>query len=182
MPEGERYDGYIQLENGVGMVRLLKDEVTEEMKELVENKKLPSLPNRKVTIATGEISYPFMCRLSQKIMGVFPQIQIQVVPIINDFFGNTIKVTGLITGQDLIRQLGEKQKEGYDLGECILISASMFRTDEKVFLDDVTQEQAEAELGVRLCPVDSSGKDLINAVCHPDYRMDRINDGFVYVS
>lgn len=74
-----------------------------------------------------------------------------------------------------------EKKEGLDLGETLILSANMFRTGEKVFLDDMTQEQAEANLGVRICPVDSARKDFIQAVCDRNYHMDRVNDALGYV-
>lgn len=105
-----------------------------------------------------------------------------MVSIKNKFFGETITVTGLITGQDLTEQLSGMQEDGFEIGDALLVSSHMFRTGERVFLDDMTQEEAESRLAVRLCPVDSSGADFVDAILDKDYAMERINDEFVYLA
>lgn len=136
---------------------------------------------RKVTIATGVMVAETIRRLADSVMEVFPNIQVQVVPIRNHFFGESITVTGLITGQDLVGQLQEMQREGFEIGDALLVSSNMFRTGEKVFLDDMTQDMAEERLHVRLCPVDAPGADFVEAIINRDYAMGRVNDKFVYV-
>lgn len=178
MPEAGRYDGYLQLENGVGMVRLLTEEVQETLC-LLEGR--TQRIERKVTIATGIIAAKVITGLAEKVMEAFPELQVQVVPIRNKFFGETITVTGLITGQDLAGQLREMKEGGFDIGEALLVSANMFRTGERVFLDDMTQEEAETALGVRIIPVDSSGEDFVHALIDREYIMRRVNDRFVYL-
>lgn len=133
LPEADRYDGYPQWENGVGMVRSLIDEVTEELQALQNNTATDKTLKRKLTIATGKMSLPTIVRLSRDISNVFPNINVQVVPIVNHFFGETITITGLITGQDLIGQLQQRQQQNFDIGEVLLISSSMLRTGEQVF-------------------------------------------------
>lgn len=182
VPEAERYDGYIQLENGVGMVRLLTEEVQQMLEELSQEETADREVQRKVTIATGMMISKTIAHLAEKVTEVFPRVDVQVVPIRNRFFGETITVTGLITGQDLVGQLSEMQKNGFEIGEALLVSSNMFRTGEKVFLDDMTQEEVEDRLGVRLCPVDSSGKDFVDSIVNRDYTMERINDEFVYLA
>lgn len=177
-PEEERYDGYLQLENGVGMVRLLVEEVQEALRLLGSG---TQKIERKVTIATGMIAAKVITTLAGNVMEAVPGLEVQVVPVRNRFFGETITVTGLITGQDLTGQLLELKKGGFDLGETLLVSANMFRTGERVFLDDMTQEEAEEALGVCITPVDSSGKDFVNALIDRDYSMGRVNDRFVYL-
>ena len=86
--------------------------------------------------ATGALAAPFMKKYVEEIRGKYPNVHVQVVPIRNDFFGETITVSGLITGQDLIRQL-----EGKELGDKLLIPCNMLRNDENVFLDDITLEE-----------------------------------------
>ena len=140
MPEAGRYDGYLQLENGVGMVRLLVEEVQEALRLLGSG---TQKIERKVTIATGMIAAKVITMLAGNVMEAVPGLEVQVVPVRNRFFGETITVTGLITGQDLTGQLLELKKGGFDLGETLLVSANMFRTGERVFLDDMTQEEAE---------------------------------------
>jgi putative radical SAM enzyme (TIGR03279 family) len=181
VPEADRYDGYIQLENGVGMVRLLTEEVEKALEEREKNGSCMALKEkRKVTIATGTMIAPTIQALAGRVMEACPGLEVQVVPIENRFFGTSITVTGLITGCDLTGQLLERQKEGFDLGEALLIASNMFRTGEKVFLDDMTQAQVEEKLGTRLVPIDTSGADFVEALTDPDYTMERVNDAFVY--
>lgn len=154
IPDEENYDGYEQLENGVGMLRLLEDEV----KEFLQQEK-GSLREDKISIATGMLAAPFIrehvCRIQEK----FPNIDVQVYAIRNDFFGPSITVSGLITGQDLKNQL-----VGKPLGRRLLLPCNMLRAGENVFLDDVTIEELEETLGVPISVVDERGADLVNAV------------------
>ena len=111
------------------------------------------------TVATGKAAEPFIARLVAEAKKKFPQLRGEVVGIVNDFFGHTITVSGLVTAQDLIAQL-----RGKDLGERLLISNNMVRHDELDFLDDITLEQASAALGVPIYPVDADGFALCDAM------------------
>lgn len=153
LPTEERYDGYMQLENGVGMIRLLMDEFREELKK---HHRHPFMKNKKISIATGRLAAPFIDKLCHEFMEKFPKIQIQVFPIRNDFFGHRITVSGLITGQDLIAQLEKK-----DLGECLFLPQNMVRQKEQDFLDDVTVSQVESALQVKVDIVKSSGQEFV---------------------
>lgn len=175
MPEEERYDGYNQLENGVGMTRLLTTEVKEALKEAVFRyqsrgmgrfllpglRKMVSLDSlhREVSLATGKLAYPYLKKYAQWIMRVFPNVLVHTYCIVNDFFGHKITVAGLITGQDLMRQL-----RGRELGEALLLPIVMFRSGEEVFLDDYTRTDLENALQVPVNIVKSSGRDLVQAV------------------
>ena len=99
----------------------------------------------------------------------------------NDFFGETVTVSGLITGQDLVKQLKERQEEGIYLGDTLHITSAMLRIGEEIFLDDVTVTEVEQELGMKLVPVESSGKDFIEAIINPAYCIGRNNSNFVYI-
>ena len=137
-PEEERYDGYIQLENGVGMMRMLINEFDEALDEVVHgagHEALAGQVRRTLTIATGKLAYPTIHGFADKLMKAFPHLTIHVYYIRNDFFGETITVSGLITGQDLIGQLRERQDKGEDLGSVLLIPSNMLRMGEQVFLD-----------------------------------------------
>lgn len=184
-PEEERYDGYIQLENGVGMMRLLITEFDDAFFNLKKSKKYKTLSKklcRTVTIATGKLAYPVIKDFADKLMAAFSELSINVYCIRNDFFGETITVSGLITGQDLIKQLKEKKALGNDLGDTLIIPANMLRTGEKVFLDDVTTDDVEQELGISVAASETNGYHFLEAVLNRDYEMDRINDeGFVYI-
>ncbi len=154
LPDGAYYEGYPQYENGVGMLRSLADEFHAALSD-AEPDKLP----RKVTIATGYSPYSFLSGLVREAEAKWEGLYCNVVPIRNDFFGETITVTGLITGQDLIAQL-----KGQDLGEELLLSSSMIRRDSDVFLDDVTIGEVEEALGVKIRLVQNDGYDFLDAI------------------
>lgn len=183
-PEEERYDGYIQLENGVGMMRLLRTEFDASLHELLNH---PNYAERKdtlkrtMTIATGRLAAPMLTAFAKELTEKFPGLRISVVPIRNDFFGETITVSGLVTGQDLIKQLRERKEAGTELGDSILIPSNMLRTGEKVFLDDVTTADVEKQLQSRVVITGPTGKDFIEAVLNPAYCDGRDNGNFVYI-
>ena len=156
LPEEERYDGYLQLENGVGMLRLLKEEVEETLAEVKPD---VETPKRRVSIATGRLAGPFLKELGKRIETVHQNVTLQIYEIRNDFFGESITVSGLITGQDLIAQLKDQ-----DLGDELLLPTNMIRSGERVFLDDLTIEDAEEALGISIRIVESGGRDLVCAV------------------
>ena len=182
-PEEERYDGYIQLENGVGMMRLFMEEFEEAFRELEKEdaNRNRMIEPRTLSIATGKLAYSTVQSFADRMMRRFPEITIQVFPIRNDFFGETITVSGLITGRDLTGQLIEKREEGINLGTNLLIPINMLRSGEQVFLDDVTVEEAENLLGLHIVPVEASGRDFIEAILNPEYYTDRVNDRLGYV-
>ncbi len=160
MPEESRYDGYLQLENGVGMLRLLLNEFEDAMKQRREQEALPCLSRSgNLTMATGLLAYPYIKRMAEKITECYPNISIQVYPITNFFFGEQITVSGLITGQDL-----EKQLQGKPLGEVLLLPENMVRVDEGIFLDDISVKGLERSLQVPIDIVKSSGYDFVEAV------------------
>ena len=182
-PEEESYDDYIQLENGVGMMRLLMTEFAQAMEQLKNSAQYAVLKetlHRTVTVATGKLAAPVLEQFAAEMMSHFPGLCINVVPIRNDFFGETITVSGLVTGQDLIRQLKEKKESGTALGD-IMIPSNMLRTGEQVFLDDVTTAEAESTLGVKIVINGPEGKDFVEAVLNPKYRDGRDNGNFVYI-
>ena len=154
LPEEERYDGYLQLENGVGMLRLLEEQVTDFLKEEKGDDR-----SVRLSFATGSLAYPFINRYMKKIQEKFPKVQVRGYQIRNDFFGERITVSGLLTGQDLIRQL-----KGKGLGEYLLLPCNMLRSGENVFLDDITVEDVERELEVPVKIVGEEGADLVGAV------------------
>ena len=154
MPEEERYDGYLQLENGVGMLRLLQNEFEEAYEDAAGDD-----IERNVSLATGYLAYPYLKKMADRLSQKYTGTKIQIYPIRNDFFGERITVAGLITGQDLIRQL-----TGQELGARLLLPCSMFRSEEEVFLDDITRSELEEALQVPVDIVKSSGQDLIDAI------------------
>ena len=157
LPCEEEYDGYLQLENGVGMLRLLETEVRETLTELQGDDR-----QIKGTIATGKLAAPFIQKYIREIQKKFPQVEIQVRTIENHFFGEEITVSGLITGQDLKGQLS-----GLDLGEKLLLPCSMMKGEEEIFLDDMTLEELSEALETEIVIVDTGGCDLVEAVISP---------------
>lgn len=156
LPEADRYDGYIQLENGVGMIRLLMDEFRDA---LAHAKRKPFMKKKTISLATGKLAAPFIEELSQELMRKFPKVDIRVYTIVNNFFGERITVSGLITGQDLIAQLKD-----VELGEKLLIPQNMVRQEERDFLDDITVAEASETLQVPIDIVKSSGQDFVDCM------------------
>lgn len=165
LPEGERYDGYLQLENGVGMLTLLKEEFEEALQEEVAamKDKPKNLKPEKLTLITGTLAYDAVKALAEELMKQFPEKDIQTVAIRNDFFGERITVSGLLTGQDIISQL-----QGMDLGNRLLLPQNVLRSGEDYFLDDVTLSQLEETLQVRADIVKSSGRDFVRTILYED--------------
>ena len=160
LPEEERYDGYLQLENGVGMLRLLMDEFEAVMREREKENGFPDGSYRgNVSIATGKLAYPYIERMAERMMQSYPDIRVKVYPIINFFFGERITVSGLLTGQDLMAQL-----KGKDLGDMLLLPENILRSGEDVFLDDIHVWELERALQVPVNIVKSSGHEFVDAV------------------
>lgn len=160
LPEEERYDGYLQLENGVGMLRLQAEEFKETMEEMKATRTLPDFSvQEEISIATGRLAYPYIVRMAKQMEEAFPQLKIHVYEIINEFFGEKITVSGLLTGQDL-----EKQLKGQKLGSRLLLPQNVLRSGEEVFLDDYTKTGLEKALQVPINIVKSSGCDFVHSV------------------
>ncbi len=188
MPEEERYDGYLQLENGVGMLRLLLDEFEESMElrqkagiqagsglresdlqtrlgmqespDLQDKAGLQDVSYREeLSIATGRLPFPYIRRMAERMMEEYPGLTIHVYPITNYFFGERITVSGLLTGQDLLAQLKNKP-----LGSRLLLPENVLRSGEDVFLDDMRVGELEKALQVPINIVKSSGNDFVKTV------------------
>ena len=182
-PEEERYDGYIQLENGVGMMRLLWTEFEEALHRQIAEDTYEQLKQsllQTITIATGKLAAPMLSKIAAQTMEAFPGLRIYVKQIRNDFFGETITVSGLITAQDLIAQLQEERKNGRELGSYLLIPSNMLRTGEEVFLDDLTITDVEQALSMHVIVADTGGEDLLRAMLFHE-TMKRSNENYVYV-
>ena len=153
LPPDEFYEEHTQLENGVGMLRLMETEFRSALKLSDEPDGVP------FAIATGTAAAPFFEGLLALANERWPKLNGRVRAIENDFFGHTITVAGLVTGQDLIAQLRDRE-----LGERVFISQNMLRRQEMDFLDDVTLEQAGKALGVPIYPVEEDGFALWDAI------------------
>ena len=154
IPSPEFYEDFSALEDGIGMIAYLTDDVGWKLEELDADESLC----HKVTIACGEGVFPYMKRIMSMINEKFPNITINTRAIKNNFFGG-VNVSGLVTGGDLIDQL-----RGDDLGDRLIITSSMLRFENDLFLDDVSTDDVERELGVTLVPVNNNGNDLVEAV------------------
>lgn len=178
MPPEENYDGYLQLENGVGMIRSMTEEFNQVFAEMEAYQKrpfhqlfgkkaiektlgfVPQLKRkREISMATGKLAYSFIQGLAERMMQMYPNLTIHVYEIINEFFGEHITVSGLLTGQDLIKQLTGRQ-----LGETLMLPENILRSGETVFLDDYTVADLEKTLQVPLTIVKSNGYDFIATV------------------
>jgi len=155
IPSPEFYEDFSALEDGIGMIAYLTDDVGWKLEELDADESLC----HKVTIACGEGVFPYMKRIMSMINEKFPNITINTRAIKNNFFGGVVNVSGLVTGGDLIDQL-----RGDDLGDRLIITSSMLRFENDLFLDDVSTDDVERELGVTLVPVNNNGNDLVEAV------------------
>ncbi|MGI6029668.1 MAG: DUF512 domain-containing protein [Candidatus Heteroscillospira sp.] len=155
LPDYDFYEGFPQLENGVGMLRLLEWEFMDEL----DYTEPDSGSGESFTIATGVSAAPFLEKLMLTAAEKCGKLKGEVRPIVNDFFGHTINVAGLITGRDLIAQLKDKK-----LGGRLLIPQNMLRHGEGVFLDDVTLEDVSRALNVPVIPVMQDGSALLRAM------------------
>lgn len=155
IPSPEFYEDFSALEDGIGMIAYLTDDVGWKLEELDADESLC----HKVTIACGEGVFPYMKRIMSMINEKFPNITINTRAIKNNFFGGGVNVSGLVTGGDLIDQL-----RGDDIGDRLIIPSSMLRFENDLFLDDVSTDDVERELGVTLVPVNNNGNDLVEAV------------------
>lgn len=154
IPTAEKYEDYPQYENGVGMVRSLIDEFMDALDCTEYDNR-----QRHVSIATGYSAVGTIKSLAEAAEKRFNGLKCTVYAIRNDFFGESITVAGLITAQDLIAQLMDKE-----LGEELLISSAMLRKDSDVFLDDLTITDVSRELGVTITSAENDGYDLLDAI------------------
>jgi putative radical SAM enzyme (TIGR03279 family) len=163
IPEADYYDDYPQIENGVGMLRSLYDEVKDAQKRTTgtgvvvrsANRTTTPVPVVRVSVVCGMLFAPFM----KKIAEMFPDFDIRIYSIRNEFFGEGVTVSGLLTGQDILKQL-----KGKELGERMLVTVNMLRSGETVLLDDLTVRDLENELHVPVIVTGQSGYDLADAI------------------
>ncbi len=153
LPSYEAYEGFPQIENGVGLMKSFEYEIDRELDNIKGKIEL----NKNYILATGTLAEGFMNRIKDKIMNKFSYLDLKVVAIINNFFGPSITVSGLVTGQDIIKQL-----ENYKNIDGIIIPKAMLRKDSNVFLDDLTIEDIENRLKIKLIPIEVSGKKFID--------------------
>lgn len=158
IPDSESYFGFPQIENGVGMIASLREELLDAFKKAPATSK-----KRTVTMVTGVCVYETMCSLAQLVNEKFPDIKINVEKIINNFFGEQITVSGLLCGCDIIEQL-----QGKELGDVLIVTKNMLRDGENVLLDDVTTDDIERELNTKIIAVGDDGYELLEAILGVD--------------
>ena len=154
IPAANEYDGFPQIENGVGLIASMQEECDEAIK-LIKPRKY----NRNVALATGEIAYQFINSLAERLCKACKGLKITVFPIKNEFFGGGVNVTGLVTGSDIIRTV----KDASEFDE-LLISECMLRSGEDVFLDDITLSELSEKLGVKITPTPNDGYAFIENI------------------
>lgn len=156
IPPCEYYEDFPQIENGVGLMAVFEDEINLEMEYSSSWEDAKPAPK---TIATSYIAYDYIAEYVDMIKEKNHNLKCNVEKIKNNFFGEKITVTGLICGGDIISQL-----KGKELGEYLLISDSMLKSDEDIFLDDITVTDVERELGVKVLVVENSGQAFVSAL------------------
>ena len=159
IPPVEYYEGFPQLENGVGLVAMLGDEFACEL----ESVKLPESSSRRVSVATGEAAYPLIKMIAERVCRAVPGLEARVYAIKNNFFGGHITVAGLLTGSDIAAQLS-----GEDLGDELLIPGVALKRDEDIFLDDMTLEALKDKLGLPVRALPNDGGLLLRALAGID--------------
>lgn len=153
VPASNFYEEFDQLEDGVGMIRILRDYINEKIIELDKEK------YGEFTLATGESAYEEISKVALRISEVNKNIKINVKKIKNYYFGETITVAGLITGKDIANQLNDNE-----VYNNIIIPKNMLKSKEEVFLDDLTLEELEKSLGRKIIVCEYSGEDLISII------------------
>ncbi|MCG8501003.1 MAG: DUF512 domain-containing protein [Firmicutes bacterium] len=156
IPCYQHYEDFPQIENGVGLIASMQEEFNRGLEKVYKRKEPVE---RNISIATGISANSFIRSLCDKLIDKVRGLNIHVYAITNELFGEKITVAGLVTGGDLIKQLKEKE-----LGSELLIPAAMLRSDRDIFLDDVTVEEIEEALKVRVILVENDGQDFIDKV------------------
>ncbi|MEA5012984.1 MAG: DUF512 domain-containing protein [Candidatus Limiplasma sp.] len=162
IPPEAWYEGYPQIENGVGLLRLLEGELEEAQALEEEGDRQESSPEKRtLLIATGVSAAPHLQRLTRRFAPEGTTVKVQ--PVVNHFFGETVTVAGLLTGCDLLEQLPAQwlRETGAD---TLLIPGCMLRHEGDRFLDDMTLEEFASRLPLPVKVVGGSGQDLYDAL------------------
>lgn len=152
IPPADFYEGYGQLEDGIGMIRLFRDSIEATLEDLQEG-------SGSYTMITGSSAFREIQTAAEKIQRANPDLSIHTVKVMNDFFGHSITVAGLLTGQDILKTLKDEEKTEY-----LIMPRNMFRSGEDVMLDGVRIGDIEQELGMKILVVDYTGEDLIETI------------------
>ena len=180
LPEEERYDGYLQLENGVGMLRSIMVEFEDSLREYADLygksaghslsdrirnafKRLPRIKEESITMITGRLAAPYLERMCAQLHAVFPQRDVRVLAIRNDFFGEMITVSGLLTGQDILAQCMEAEAKE-ELGDKLILPQNVVQADSELLLDDYVVDDLRRKLGKEISVVPNDGYSLLKAM------------------
>lgn len=157
LPDDSFYEDYSQIQNGVGMLTDMRTCVAAEL----EDDAYASLAklSRTVSLATGYAAESHIKELAQMLMSRVDGLKINVYPIKNNFFGDLITVSGLLTGKDIIEQL-----DGKELGDELFIPAACLRAEGDVLLDDISPEDISAALGVPVSPLDADAREFVRSI------------------
>ncbi len=158
LPEEKFYEGYPQIENGVGMLTSFKTEFGFGLEDLSDTLREATLP-RRISVATGVAAYPHVRELCRALEGAVDGLEIKVYEVVNHFFGESITVAGLLTGKDISEQL-----QGKDLGDALLIPENTLRADGDLFLCGMTPEELSDALGVPVIPAPNDGEAFVRTV------------------
>ncbi|MCL2883875.1 MAG: DUF512 domain-containing protein [Oscillospiraceae bacterium] len=158
IPEADYYGEYLQLENGVGLLRLFEETFTEELQRAQRPRRWAARGGEPVTLITGEAAAPFLQDVIDGLRKRWHTISIRVMPIHNDFFGSDVTVAGLVTGRDIVAQ-GAGRVKGR-----VLVPDVMLRKEGDLFLDGYTPARVEKEIGCRVQVVPTGGEELVRAL------------------
>ena len=167
-PKYEDYLDFGQIEDGIGMIALFEHEFDKELNKLIKKiesgKKDKNIIKKEVTLITGKITEKFIKDKAKKIENIFPNLKINVLAIKNDYFGNEITVTGLITGRDIIANINKIKNEGKSIGEYVILPEVMLKEDEDIFLDDTLLISLQKEIDTKIVVSDGTGAGFIKAI------------------
>ena len=155
IPDASFYGDFEAIENGIGLIAMLKEDLLSELSFREPDDSI----RRTVSIACGTSAAPYLREMMDCVEKQYPGVKIRIYPIVNDFFGDNINVSGLIVGSDLIRQLRDKP-----LGDELLISSAMLRFENDLFLDDVHIDDVSRKLNIKVMPINNDGVMLLNAI------------------
>lgn len=155
IPEASFYGDFEAIENGIGLIAQLREDLLDEL----DWRKADDSIRRTVSVACGTSVAPYLRELMDAVEAKFTGVKVTIYPIVNDFFGEQINVSGLIVGHDLINQLKNKP-----LGDALLISSAMLRFENDLFLDNVHIDDVRGKLNIEVLPINNDGVMLLNAV------------------
>ncbi len=158
VPPEETYDGYLQYENGVGMIRSFLDEFEEAFSALPEQ---PEVRGREISVAGGMMMQGYMERILERLREKVPKIRVHYYPVVNHFFGESITVSGLLTGRDIVDAL-----KGKPLGETLYLPETLLRAGEEILLDDMSISDIASALQVKIDIVKSNGSMFLEMLLY----------------